>query len=324
MKKEDLRIVFMGTPDFSVPTLNAIITEGYNVVGVITAPDREAGRGRKIKMSAVKEFALNNELKILQPTNLKDEDFIKELTSLKPNLQIVVAFRMLPKVVWSLPKLGTFNLHASLLPQYRGAAPINFAIINGESQTGLTTFFLDEQIDTGGIIKQTKINISNEDSAGSLHDKMMVLGSELVIDTINCILNNSITPKDQKNFIDQNKVLNSAPKLNKDDCRINWNKKPVEVYNFVRGLSPYPASFSTLVSKSKKEIVVKIFTVSIISNSEPTQKPGAIISDGSTCIDVALKSGVIRILELQLSGKKRMRTAELLRGLKNIEDYHFE
>ena len=314
----------MGTPDFSVPTLNAIITEGYNVVGVITAPDREAGRGRKIKMSAVKEFALNNELKILQPTNLKDEDFIKELTSLKPNLQIVVAFRMLPKVVWSLPKLGTFNLHASLLPQYRGAAPINFAIINGESQTGLTTFFLDEQIDTGGIIKQTKINISNEDSAGSLHDKMMVLGSELVIDTINCILNNSITPKDQKNFIDQNKVLNSAPKLNKDDCRINWNKKPVDVYNFVRGLSPYPASFSTLVSNSKKEIVVKIFTVSIISNSEPTQKPGAIISDGSTCIDVALKSGVIRILELQLSGKKRMRTAELLRGLKNIEDYHFE
>ena len=314
----------MGTPDFSVPTLNAIITEGYNVVGVITAPDREAGRGRKIKMSAVKEFALNNELKILQPTNLKDEDFIKELTSLKPNLQIVVAFRMLPKVVWSLPKLGTFNLHASLLPQYRGAAPINFAIINGESQTGLTTFFLDEQIDTGGIIKQTKINISNEDSAGSLHDKMMVLGSELVIDTINCILNNSITPKDQKNFIDQNKVLNSAPKLNKDDCRINWNKKPVDVYNFVRGLSPYPASFSTLVSNSKKEIVVKIFTVSIISNSEPTQKPGAIISDGSTCIDVALKSGVIRILELQLSGKKRMRTAELLRGFKNIEDYHFE
>ncbi len=314
----------MGTPDFSVPTLNAIITEGYNVVGVITAPDREAGRGRKIKMSAVKEFALKNELKILQPTNLKDEDFIKELTSLKPNLQIVVAFRMLPKVVWSLPKLGTFNLHASLLPQYRGAAPINFAIINGESQTGLTTFFLDEQIDTGGIIKQTKINISNEDSAGSLHDKMMVLGSELVIDTINCILNNSITPKDQKNFIDQNKVLNSAPKLNKDDCRINWNKKPVDVYNFVRGLSPYPASFSTLVSNSKKEIVVKIFTVSIISNSEPTQKPGAIISDGSTCIDVALKSGVIRILELQLSGKKRMRTAELLRGFKNIEDYHFE
>ena len=314
----------MGTPDFSVPTLNAIITEGYNVVGVITAPDREAGRGRKIKMSAVKEIALNNELKILQPTNLKDEDFIKELTSLKPNLQIVVAFRMLPKVVWSLPKLGTFNLHASLLPQYRGAAPINFAIINGESQTGLTTFFLDEQIDTGGIIKQTKINISNEDSAGSLHDKMMVLGSELVIDTINCILNNIITPKDQKNFIDQNKVLNSAPKLNKDDCRINWNKKPVDVYNFVRGLSPYPESFSTLASKSKKEIVVKIFSVSIISNSEHTQKPGAIISDGSTCIDVALKSGVIRILELQLSGKKRMRTAELLRGLKNIEDYHFE
>lgn len=314
----------MGTPDFSVPTLNAIITEGYNVVGVITAPDREAGRGRKIKMSAVKEFALKNELKILQPTNLKDEGFIKELTSLKPNLQIVVAFRMLPKVVWSLPKLGTFNLHASLLPQFRGAAPINFAIINGESQTGLTTFFLDEQIDTGRIIKQIKTNISSDDSAGSLHDKMMVLGSELVIDTINCILNNSITPMDQKSFIDQKEVLYSAPKLNKEDCRINWNKKPDEVYNFVRGLSPYPASFSTLVSKRKKEIIVKIFSVSIISSSENNQNPGTIISDGSTYIDVALKSGIIRILELQLSGKKRMKTDELLRGFKNIQDYHFE
>ncbi|NQU34908.1 MAG: methionyl-tRNA formyltransferase [Bacteroidetes bacterium] len=324
MKKEDLRIIFMGTPDFSVPTLNAIITEGYNVVGVITAPDREAGRGRKIKMSAVKEFALKNELKILQPTNLKDEGFIKELTSLKPNLQIVVAFRMLPKVVWSLPKLGTFNLHASLLPQFRGAAPINFAIINGESQTGLTTFFLDEQIDTGRIIKQIKTNISSDDSAGSLHDKMMVLGSELVIDTINCILNNSITPMDQKSFIDQKEVLYSAPKLNKEDCRINWNKKPDEVYNFVRGLSPYPASFSTLVSKRKKEIIVKIFSVSIISSSENNQNPGTIISDGSTYIDVALKSGIIRILELQLSGKKRMKTDELLRGFKNIQDYHFE
>ncbi len=322
MKKEDLRIVFMGTPEFAVPSLNALIVGGYNVVGVITAPDREAGRGRKITMSAVKHYAINNNLKVLQPTNLKDADFIKELIELEPNLQIVVAFRMLPKVVWSLPTFGSFNLHGSLLPQYRGAAPINFALINGEKETGVTTFFLDEQIDTGNILAQTKIEITQEDDAGSLHDKMMVLGAELVLITIEDILNENIVPINQKTII--NKKLKKAPKLLKSDCKINWNNNAEKIKNFVRGLSPYPAAFSILSSSDYKDTIVKIYKVSIISSISDKTIPGTIISDGSTYLDVVVDDGLIRIEELQLSGKKRLKAIEFLRGFQNINDYNFK
>ena len=320
MKKEDLRIVFMGTPDFAVTTLNALVREGFNIVGVITAPDRGAGRGRKVKMSAVKEYAIEKNLKILQPLNLKDEEFLGDLKKLKPNLQIVVAFRMLPKIVWSLPELGTFNLHASLLPQYRSAAPINFAIINGESQTGLTTFFLDEEIDTGSIISQVKTIITNKDTAGSLHDKMMLQGSILVIDTINKILNNDLKLVEQKRSI----KLKSAPKLQKEDCKINWNKDSNVIYNFIRGLSPYPASFSTIVSSEGKQLILKIFNTLIITDSKSSEKPGTIISDEKSFMDIVTKTGKIRILELQLAGKKKMVIGDFLRGFQNILDYHLE
>lgn len=279
MKKEELRIVFMGTPDFAVASLKAILDYGFNVVGIITAPDRKSGRGRKANISAVKKFALENELSILQPTNLKDEAFLNELSNLKPNLQVVVAFRMLPKSVWDLPELGTFNLHASLLPQYRGAAPINYAIINGERETGITTFFLDEQIDTGKVLLQEKVKIEENDNAGSLHDKLMILGSKLVVKTINGIIHNDIVPIEQK-FTDQNKPVKKAHKINKEDCKINWNSDPETIRNFVRGLSPYPAAYSTLISK-ERSFTTKIFDIDIVDDFNLDCKPGSInVKDG--------------------------------------------
>ena len=324
MKKQDLRIVFMGTPDFAVPSLKALLEEGYNIVGVITAPDREAGRGRKIIMSAVKKFALENNLNILQPQKLKNEDFLNELRRLSPNLQIVVAFRMLPEIVWTMPALGTFNLHASLLPQYRGAAPINFAIINGETVTGLTTFFLDKEIDTGRIIQQERIEISNEDDAGTLHDNMMVRGSELVLNTVELIFNNKVTAHDQDSFLINNEILKPAPKLKKEDCSINWNNTPINIYNFVRGLSPYPASYAILASENGVQHIVKIFKVEIVSSLASDKKPGNILTDGKTYLDVEVKSGIVRILELQLSGKRRMGISDFLRGFQYVADFHFE
>lgn len=324
MKKKDLRIIFMGTPDFAVPSLKVLIESGYNVVGVITAPDKEAGRGRKIMMSAVKMFALENNLNILQPLKLKDKEFIEELSALRANLQIIVAFRMLPEIVWAMPELGTFNLHASLLPQYRGAAPINFAIINGETVTGLTTFFLDKKIDTGRIIYQKEINISNDDNVGTLHDKMMERGSKLVLKTVSSILENSIESIDQSKFIVENEVLLSAPKLNKEDCRINWNNNPITIFNFVRGLSPYPASFTSLVSDTGIVHKVKIFKVGLVPSSDTKYIPGNITSDGKTYLNAEASSGVVSISEIQLSGKKRMSIADFLRGFQNIENYHFE
>ncbi len=250
MNKEDLRIVFMGTPDFAVPSLKAIIDSGYNVVGVITAPDKKAGRGRKINMSAVKIFALKNYLNILQPANLKDEAFLSELKALNPDLQVVVAFRMLPVSVWSLPPLGTFNLHASLLPQYRGAAPINYAIINGEKETGLTTFLLDDKIDTGRILMQERTEISDNDTAGTLHDRLMIMGSKLIVNTIDRLVKNEITPIDQTYLADDSDIR-KAPKISKDDCRINWYNNSITIRNYVRGLSPYPAAMTILKCKNK-------------------------------------------------------------------------
>jgi len=323
MRKQDLRIIFMGTPEFAVPSLKALIDAGFNVVGVITAPDKEAGRGKKIRMSAVKEFALNSSLKILQPHKLKDTNFINELVNLKANLQIVVAFRMLPEVVWAMPKLGTFNLHASLLPQYRGAAPINFALINGEDTTGLTTFFLDKEIDTGKIIKQEQIAISKSDDVGSLHDKMMSIGSKLVIDTVDLILSDNTITHEQNTLIKKNEIIKSAHKINKEYCRINWNNEPNNIYNFVRGLSPYPAAFSELVSNNGLNYLVKIYKTAIVSSHEQNKKPGIINTDGNTYLNVSTKSGTISILELQLSGKKRMIIGDFLRGFQKIKEYSF-
>lgn len=314
----------MGTPDFAIPSLKALVDNGYNVVGVITAPDREAGRGRVITMSAVKKFAIENKLNVLQPHKLKNIDFIDELKNLQANLQIVVAFRMLPEIVWAMPELGTFNLHASLLPQYRGAAPINFAIINGEKVTGLTTFFLDKEIDTGRIIYQEKIKISNNDDAGSLHDKMMEMGAGLVLKTVSSILDNIVAPREQKELVIKNETLQIAPKLLKENCRIHWNNTPLKIYNFVRGLSPYPASYTILSDENGIKHSVKIFKVSIVSQFGLNKTPGKIVTDGKTFLNVEVETGDIGILELQLPGKKRMGVSDFLRGFQHIDDFYFE
>ncbi len=323
MEKKDLRIVFMGTPDFAVPSLKAILDDGLKVVGVITAPDRQSGRGRKVNISAVKAFAMERGLKILQPLNLKDKDFQKQLEDLNPNLQVVVAFRMLPKSVWGLPELGTFNLHASLLPHYRGAAPINYAIINGEKETGLTTFLLDEKIDTGRILLQEKLEIQEYDNAGRLHDKLMTLGSKLVIKTINGILKNDISLKDQAE-IETNGEPKKAYKIGKEDCRINWNNDSLSIRNLIRGLSPYPAAFSVLVCpKSEKKSIIKIYDVDIISGNRSKGEAGSIFSSDSQLL-VGCSDGQIRINELQMEGKKRIKTEDFLRGYTHIGACHFE
>ncbi len=323
MTKQNLRIVFMGTPEFAVPSLKALIDNNYNVAGVITAPDKEAGRGKKVRMSAVKIFAQNNNLVILQPHKFKDDIFLQQLRSLNADLQIVVAFRMLPEVVWSMPKLGTFNLHASLLPQYRGAAPINFAIINGEKSTGLTTFFLDKNIDTGKIIKQVRIDIDDNDNVGTLHDKMMLIGSKLILDTVELILEGKIESFEQSSLLKENEIIKNAFKIDKEYCRINWDNNPETIYNFVRGLSPYPAAFSTLNSPEGIKHNVKIYKVAITSQEKHSYKPGTFNTDGKTYINVSTKSGIVSILELQLSGKKRMKIEDFLRGFQKITEYRF-
>lgn len=311
----------MGTPDFAVPVLDAIIQEGYNVVGVVTAPDRPAGRGKKLRSSPVKEYAVQHNLHLLQPEKLRDELFLKELKQLDPHLQIVVAFRMLPKVVWEIPTLGTFNLHASLLPQYRGAAPINHAIINGESETGLTTFFIDDKIDTGSIILQEKITIDKKDDFKSLHDKMMVKGAGLVLKTIHLILKGDVVLTDQKSRVGAYEVLKPAPRIFKDDCRIDWNKPVEEIYNFIRGLSPWPVAFTNLKDDSGKEYYVKIYKASPVKQNHLFD-PGKVETDNKLYIKVYGLDGYLNIEELQMSGKKRMKTADLLRGFSFSGDVH--
>ena len=313
MEKTDLRIVFMGTPDFAVPSLRRILTAGYQVVGVITAPDRPSGRGKKIKFSAVKQFAIDNHLRLLQPVKLKDKSFIEELKALKADLQVVVAFRMLPEQVWGMPPLGTFNLHASLLPQYRGAAPINHAIINGEKYTGLTTFFLDALIDTGKIIRQQKVQIDEQDDAGSLHDRMMLLGADLVEETIELIRRSEIKTVKQVQLMSPGIKLHPAPKIFKADCEIDWEQPIENIYNFIRGLSPYPVAYTHFISPSGDEILVRIFQTSKETHSHNKQI-GQTVSDGKKELKVVVLGGFIHILELQLSGKRRMRVEEFLRG----------
>lgn len=314
-KYNPLRIVFMGTPDFAVGTLKKILEAGFEVVGVITAPDRPAGRGRKVQESAVKQFAVQQQLKVLQPTNLKDEGFLQELKNLDANLQVVVAFRMLPKAVWQMPALGTFNLHASLLPQYRGAAPINWAIINGENETGVTTFFIDEQIDTGNIILQQKVPITPEDNAGTLHDRLMETGAELVVETCRQLADGKVFLKKQ----DESVALKSAPKIHKETCQIDWNRSISDIHNLVRGLSPYPGAWSTLINGDKEE-QIKIFATRPEIGSH-NYNVGKLLVDKKS-IKVAVKEGYIQVLELQLPGKRRMKVTEVLNGLKLEEDAH--
>tara|TARA_R110001583_G_scaffold160789_2_gene312658 strand:+ start:184 stop:1131 length:948 start_codon:yes stop_codon:yes gene_type:complete len=304
---KNLRIVFMGTPDFAVTTLKTLVKNNYNIVGVITAPDKPAGRGRKLNESAVKQYAKSQDLTILQPTNLKDENFINELKSLKANLQIVVAFRMLPKVVWQMPEFGTFNLHASLLPNYRGAAPINWAVINGETKTGVSTFFIDEKIDTGEMILQEEISIDSEENAGSLHDKLMVLGSELVLKTVSLIEIGDVKTTPQK----ASDGIKTAYKLNKDNCKIDWTDSMDNIYNKIRGLSPYPAAWCTLIN-GKDELDIKIYSAKK-EFAEHDLEIGSIVSTKKE-LKVAVANGYIIITEIKLPGKKMMDAKSLLNG----------
>ncbi len=299
----------MGTPDFAVATLATLVEHKYDIVGVITAPDRPAGRGRKLQQSAVKQYAVAHHLNIMQPTNLKSEAFIGELEALKANLQIVVAFRMLPKVIWSMPLYGTFNLHASLLPQYRGAAPINWAIMNGETETGVTTFFIDDKIDTGEIILQEKAKIRPEETAGELHDKLMNLGRSLVLKTVKLIEEGSVETTKQESSSE----IKSAYKIHKETCKVDWNSSLNEVFNHIRGLSPYPASWTTLVN-GEESIFLKIYAVKKEEDQTHNLKPGTIIFTKKE-LKVAVRGGYIELLEIQLPGKRKMKTSEVLNGL---------
>jgi len=311
-----LRIVFIGSADFAVASLDSFLIGNYNVVGVITAPDKPAGRGRKLQESPVKKFAVSKGLKVLQPTNLKDETFIEELKALEPNVQIVVAFRMLPKVVWNLPKYGTFNLHASLLPQYRGAAPINWAIINNETTTGVSTFFLDEKIDTGAMILQKEIDISQEESVGELHDNLMELGAGLVVETLQLIEKGNLTPTPQP--FDQ--LLKDAPKLNKENTKINWDDSLDQIYNLIRGLNPYPAAWSILFNDEKEE-KVKIYHCKKENRDHSLENGRILVED--KMLKVAVTGGYLIIEELQLPGKRKMDIKSLLNGYKFSEGAKF-
>lgn len=313
--KKDLRIVFMGTPEFAVAGLKNLVVSGYTIVGVITAPDKPAGRGRKMQESAVKKYAIEHDLKVLQPSNLKDETFLKELEALKPNLQIVVAFRMLPKVVWQLPEFGTFNLHASLLPNYRGAAPINWAIINGEKTTGVTTFFIDEKIDTGEIILQKETPIYAEDNAGSLHDKLMNLGAELILETVAIIEKDIVTT--YKQGTDTNIKL--APKIFKQNCKVDWSSPGNSISNFVRGLSPYPTAWTTF-RNGHQDITIKIYEVEF--QQVEHQWDIGTVHKSKLSLTIAVRDGFIQLLTVQFPGKRKMVIKELLNGLNLQEDAH--
>lgn len=312
----NLRIIFMGTPAFAVHILKALVEANYQIAGVVTAPDRPAGRGMKLQESAVKQYAVSVGLQVLQPVNLKDENFIEELKILGGNLQIVVAFRMLPKAVWQLPEYGTFNLHASLLPQYRGAAPINWAIINGETTTGVTTFFIDDKIDTGAMILQKEVAINPDETAGSLHDKLMGLGSEVVLKTVEQIKSNNVALTPQ---IECPK-LKPAPKLNRENCKLNFGKTVQEVYNQVRGLSPYPTAYGTL-HQNGREMDIKVFEADIVLEA-PEAKPGSMVVT-KTEWKIAATNGYLKLVEIQLPGKKRMKVKEALNGFTLSADAMF-
>lgn len=306
-----MRIIFMGTPDFAVESLRVLVEAGSEVVAVLTAPDKPAGRGKKLQQSPVKLYAVENNIPVLQPPKFKNPDFLKELSSFKADLQVVVAFRMLPEVVWNMPKLGTFNLHGSLLPQYRGAAPINWAVMNGDKETGVTTFFIEKDIDTGKIIFKESLNILPEDSAGSLHDKLMVLGAELVLKTVKSIAANDY-PQMEQEEID---ILKPAPKIFKEDCEIDWSKSTLEVYNFIRGLSPYPGAWSTFHNtENGQKGALKVYQTEMLETSSDSTTPGEINTDNKSLFAVQTSDGIIGIKSLQIPGKKRLNIEDFLRG----------
>lgn len=311
-EKKDLRIVYMGTPDFAVEPLSKLVEGGYNIVGVITMPDKPIGRHQnELSASPVKKYAVEHGLRVLQPAKLKNPEFVEELRSLQADLQIVVAFRMLPEVVWNMPRYGTFNLHAALLPQYRGAAPINWAIINGDTETGITTFFLDHDIDTGSVIQRVPVPILDTDNVEDVHDKLMHLGSDLVVETVDNILSGTVTPIPQSE-LQTDEPLRPAPKIFKETCRIDWTQGVKRTYDFVRGLSPYPAAWTEL-NYNGKTSVLKVYATSkeFCEVSEPI---GTIVTDGKTYLKVVQADGYQHLLTIQLAGKKRMQTADFLRG----------
>jgi methionyl-tRNA formyltransferase len=314
MKK--LRIVFMGTPEFAAASLRALVENGYNVVGVVTVADKPSGRGQKVQSSAVKQYAESQRIPVLQPTNLKDDQFVSELKALAPDVQVVVAFRMLPKKVWALPTRGTFNLHASLLPQYRGSAPINWAIINGERETGVTTFLIDEKIDTGAILLQERVPITESETAGTLHDKLMGVGAALVLKTVDLLASGDVAPTEQPN----KDLLSDAPKIFKETCKINWEEEGYKIELLIRGMSPYPTAWAVL-HNGDKEFDVKIYDAKF--HQSPAQA-----AIGSLCVErrqlkVAVKGGYLEIRELQLPAKKRMRAADLLNGFSLADNARF-
>lgn len=322
MTGKDLRIVFMGTPDFAVASLKKLVENGYNVVGVITAPDRPAGRGKQLAESAVKKYAVSNNLNVLQPEKLKNPEFMEALKALKADLQVVVAFRMLPEVVWAMPPLGTFNLHGSLLPQYRGAAPLNWAIINGETKTGVTTFLLDHEIDTGKILFKKEIDIWENDTVGTVHDSLMDIGAGLVLETVDALASGDYKAIAQEELAADTEIKH-APKIFKDDCKIDWTKDVDTVRNLIRGLSPYPAAWTTLVNKNTgQQIQAKIFFA--MQAEGKAAKPGTIETDGKNFLKVACANGWLQITDLQIAGKKRMKTNDFLRGFQQIAEYRFE
>ncbi len=322
MTSSKLRIVFMGTPEIAVASLDAIVQAGYDVVGVVTVPDKPAGRGKKLSESAVKQYALTHNLHLLQPANLKDEQFISELQFLKADLQVVVAFRMLPKIVWSMPPKGTFNLHASLLPNYRGAAPINWAIMNGETLTGVTTFFLDEQIDTGNVIFKQEIPIGSEETAGELHDRMKIIGANLVLKTIEAIEKNDFQTIAQEELSLKTNFLKPAPKIFKEDCKINWEDEASVIVNKIRGLSPFPCAFSEFLSDDTgQKILLKIFNTKLLKPST-CGKIGSLETDNKTFLRIHASNGIIELTEIQQSGKTKMPITEFLKGFKFIGNWH--
>lgn len=312
MKKEDLKIVFLGTPEFAVESLSRLHEGGYNIVGVITMPDKPAGRGHKLLQSPVKQYAVANGLHLMQPANLKNQEFVDELRSLEADLFIVIAFRMLPEVVWSMPRLGTFNLHASLLPKYRGAAPINWAVINGDKETGVTTFFLKHDIDTGDIIDQKKIEIRDDENVGDIHDKLMVLGAELTMETVAKILDGTLTTTPQEELT-KGVEPTPAPKIFKDTCHIDWNEDTVKIHNLIRGLSPYPAAWTSLTTVDGKQLQLKVFAGTPADNVNVAI--GKFKIDGDRLYAGCGRDRGYEIKELQLEGKRRMSTPDFLRGI---------
>jgi len=301
------RIVFMGTPAFAVASLNALLQAKMNVVGVVTAPDKPAGRGMQLQQSAVKQFALAHDLPVLQPEKLKSPEFFDALKQWKPDLQVVVAFRMLPEQIWSFPPMGTLNVHGSLLPQYRGAAPINWAIINGEKETGVTTFQLQHAIDTGAILLQERIPIAANNTAGEIHDTMMEVGAQLLVKTLHGLFDNSIKAVPQEQVIG-NDTLKHAPKIFTKDCEIDWNKPCASIHNLIRGLAPFPGAITKIEGK-----IIKLFLTQVI-DATPTEAPGSFITDGKTFAKIACKDGYIGLADIQWEGKKRMPIIDFLRG----------